>query len=86
MRIRMECTEEEEEDGGPNCYDYVAAEYHMQQRESVHIIIVYMYTYMDCMDMITYMNVLTFIHISHPTHIPVPDCSVEIKSIMKHCG
>ena len=38
------------------------------------------------MHMITYTNVLTPLHISHPTHIPVLEGSVELLSIAKHCG
>ena len=38
------------------------------------------------MHMITYTNVLTILHISHPTYIPVPEGSVELFSIIKDCG
>ena len=38
------------------------------------------------MHMITYTTVLTPLHISHVTHIPVPEGSVELLSISKHCG
>ena len=80
--MRMECTEEEEEDHiGMIMYENIIFN-RERERESQYITL--WCTWM--MHMITYTNVLTPLHSSHPTHIPVPEGSVELISTLKHCG
>ena len=57
---------------------------HAFMRKTVHSIM--LYNGDAVMHNIPYTNVLTVFHISHPTHIPVPEGSVEFMSIQKHCG
>ena len=80
MRNRMECTE-----GGEERTTLVWLHTRITystERECQYITLWCTWV----MHMITYTNVLTPIHISHPTHIPVPDWRVEFPSIIKHCG
>ena len=92
MRNRMECTEEEEEEERTTLvwlcsritYSTETDTERERERERESQYITLWYTWM--MHMITYTNVLTVLHSSHLTHIPVPEGSIELMSIVKHCG